>query len=83
MTTIHILTIDHQHGTDAYAFECKADAYDKLTCYCREWWHEIGNEDQPPADMSDDVIRMLYFEAMDSEHYELHETEIVRASVAA
>jgi len=47
--TVHIATVSHRHGTDAFVALTEDGLFKELAKYCREWWgEEIGRELKRP-----------------------------------
>ena len=72
--TIYLVSIEHKHGTDLYAFETINGASDHLYSYVSDWWPS----DLPPIESManhDDAVS-LYFEDHETEFYSVQKTEV-------
>jgi hypothetical protein len=61
MDAIHVLQINHRHGTDLMAFVDEYDVWRALERWAREWWCEVEDDDEPPVGMSGEDIVEQYF----------------------
>ncbi len=81
MDIIYLATIEHDHGVNTYVCATHTRAWHEIAKFAREFWHEIGNDPQPPAGMTNQEIVDTYFAAKhDSEFYNIEEYPILGIS---
>ncbi len=74
---IFTATVDHRHGTNAYAATSPDDLQAQLAEFCREFWSEIEEMvDEDLDTLTDAEIVSTYFDAHSTEFYDTGETSI-------
>lgn len=69
---VYVLTIDHKHGMDVWAFSSRDKLDAKLIAYVNEWFFDEIGEPRPEND-GDAILE--YFDRAD-EFYSTHEIDI-------
>ncbi len=72
---VHILIIEHRHGTNFYANESAEGVLRQLDSYIRDWWEKELPHETIPAEREDRIRQ--YFEYVNSESYILEEVEVL------
>ncbi|HEX7856962.1 MAG TPA: hypothetical protein VF503_25050 [Sphingobium sp.] len=65
--TLHVAYIDHRHGANVYAAPDRAELMSQLGAYCRLWWSQINDADDPES-LDDDAVVRRYFEKEHEEY---------------
>ena len=76
---VHVLMIEHRHGSDVYVCRTEAIAHNHLDRYVREWW-EYEMEGQPMPKDADQRWQQYFAEMSEKrgeEFYTLWETQIL------
>lgn len=73
--TVHILTIDHRHGTDTFVVHNPGQAEEMIGHYVDEWWETDGPDEPMPEDAEEKVARYFEFQA-GRESYSITEARI-------
>ena len=65
---VHVVTIDHSHGTNVHAYADDDAAQIGIASYCREWWDDARREfnslPETPDNLETHEIIELYFNVM-------------------
>jgi hypothetical protein len=78
---LHVLLLDHRHGTDLSLCGSYAEARAALVAYVRYWWEdEIPDE---PAPASDEEAVARYFELLEDEDYRIEAVTVADQPAAA
>lgn len=66
--TVYTAIIDHKHGSNQYAALSEEKLFSQIAAYCREYWHELGDEGPEQSDdLTDRALIEIYFEHHDRE----------------
>ncbi|AOH85581.1 hypothetical protein AWL63_18210 [Sphingomonas panacis] len=58
---IHVASIAHREGVNHHAACTRTALFREIAAYCREWWYELP-DDQDPARIDDERVAQIYFE---------------------
>ncbi len=64
---IHLATITHRFGNNAYAALTEDDLISNVATYCRQNWSDSARSDEPVETFTDDTIIDAYFDGNDEE----------------
>jgi hypothetical protein len=73
--TVHVLTIEHRHGTDTFVCASELIAEECLDGYVRSWWDEEMGDTAMPTTAEERIVQ--YFEAMAEEQYDITEYGVI------
>jgi hypothetical protein len=77
---VYVLVVEHEYGTDCWAFDSKKAAQQQVRNYVKDWWEQLDRDDKF-SDFSDpDEAVTCYFEEKDDEWYMIRPCPVEKAS---
>ncbi len=78
---IWVAAVDHRHGTNLYAAASQDDLDAQLAAFCRQYWHELGDDAEAVDGKSDDEAIRYYFDWQAGHGEEWHVMEDILVEI--